>query len=102
MESLEARLARLEERHEGLEEKVDERFKTVNDTLTRNHAEAQHWRNNMRMTLEQVVKDNSAFRSVLDQAKGARWLAGLILTGMGGLALVGVKAVGEWAIAHFH
>lgn len=83
METLAERLARLEARFEGLEEKVD-----------RNHSEANEWRNGVSRTLELINKRLSIFDGLVNQAKGVRWLAALLFTGMiGALAFVAHEVI---------
>lgn len=88
-ESTPERLARLEARFEGLEEKVD-----------RNHEEATHWRKNVTMILDSINKRLSIFDGLVNQAKGVQWLAALIFTGMiGSLAFVAHELI-NWFFRH--
>lgn len=83
METMAERLARLEERFESLDEKVD-----------RNHDEANHWRRNVSMTLESINKRLSIFDGLVNQAKGVRWLAAILFTSMiGALAFVAHEVI---------
>jgi hypothetical protein len=101
MSTLPERLARLEAKYDSLDEKVDERFESLDAKIDRNHADAQHWRNNTRQMLDTILKKLATFDSLVDQAKGARWLAGLIIAGVGVLATAGLKSVFEWLAGHW-
>ena len=90
MPSLPERLARLEEKVEGLDEKVD-----------RNHDEAMHWSRNVSQILDSVNKRLAIFDGLVNQAKGVRWLAALLFTGMiSALAFVAKEAL-DWLAVFF-
>lgn len=83
-ESVPERLARLEQRFEGLEETVD-----------RNHHEAMNWCASVTTVLESINKRLSIFDGLINQAKGVQWLAALLFTGMiGSLAFVANEVIG--------
>lgn len=80
MVSVPERLARLEAEQDALKETVD-----------RNHEEAMHWRRNLDMKVGSIVKNLEELNALLNQAKGVRWLAGLILTAVGAFVIVVLK-----------
>lgn len=85
MGSLPERLARLEEQVDGIDAKVD-----------RNSAEATNWRMDLTTKVDALTKSVQLILDLLNQAKGARWLAGLLLSGVFALSVIGLKTLFEW------
>lgn len=83
------RLARLEALVPSLEE-----------TVQRNHQDALAWRAETTTKLEHIDTKLDEFiervDGLLNQAKGARWLAGLVLGTIGFILAVGIKEIISW------
>lgn len=84
------------ERQARLEAELD----AIKETVDRNHREAVEWRTKVAATLDKIELKLEGFDGLLNQAKGVRWLAGIILMGIGTLVVIGLKQIVTWLWGH--
>lgn len=68
----------------------------LEDMVRRNYEESSEWRTEAGKDIKEIKATVTGLTSLVDQAKGAKWLAGLLLTMMGMLSLAGLKTVFGW------
>jgi len=88
MVSVPERLARLENKLENQDGLIE-----------RNYQEAKQSNASLKTLIEGLDAKVQSILALFEQAKGARWLAGTLLTIAGSLALVGAKTVVDWLLA---